>query len=288
MAGRVALVTGCGKIDGVGQGIARRLSASGMTVVVTDLRADGVPNRRQEVLGAAPAPGWRGVESLVDELVAAGGAAHAVLGDISDADDVERIVAEALERAGRIDVLVNNAGAPQGLDRQDVEHVPQEAFDRSIDVNLRGTYLMCRAVIPTMRAQRHGRIVNIASRAGQVGAAHSSAYSASKAGVIGLTRALAMDLGPWGITANAVCPGLVGTSRAVLSLDAELDIEAHLARAAEHIPVGRVGTPDDIAAAVAYFASESAGYVTGQDLTVDGGGHALAPIARPESAGAAA
>ncbi len=280
MERRVALITGCGKRDGVGQGIARRLSAAGLTVIATDVRADGVLNRRQEVLGTAEAPGWAGVESLVSDLREAGGQAHALLGDISEERDVEHMIAESLGLAGRIDVLVNNAGAPQGLDRQDVEDVPQEAFDRSIDVNLRGTYLMCRAVVPQMRKQRYGRIVNISSRAGQVGAARSSAYSASKAGVIGLTRALAMDLGPSGITVNAICPGLIGTSRAILSLDADLDVDAYFARAADHIPVGRVGSPADIAAAVAYFAAEDAGYVTGQDLTVDGGGHTMMPIER--------
>lgn len=282
---RSAVITGCGKSDGMGQAIARRLARDGLRVVVTDLHPTGVLNRRQEVVGSTDADDWRGVETLVEQIRDGGGEAHFVLGDIGDEDDVQRMIGEALDVAqGRIDVLVNNASAPQGADRQDVEAIPLEAFDRSIAVNLRGTYLMSHAAVPVMRAQRYGRIVNISSRAGQVAAPFSAAYSASKAGVIGLTRAMAMDLGPWGITVNAICPGLVGTSRAILNTDPDLDVAAHFQRSADHIPVGRIGMPDDIAHAVAYFASEHAGYVTAQDLTVDGGGHTTFPIRRPPQA----
>jgi|SRR5690625_1286143 len=281
MTKRTALVTGCGKRDGMGQAIARKLAKQGYFVIVTDLQEDGVLNRRQEVVGTNNPPDWKGVSSLVEEIRAQGGSAHWELGDIAQAEDATRMIEAAVEHTGRLDVLVNNASAPQGEDRQDVQDVPLEAFDRSIDVNLRGTYLMCHAAVPVMRGQRYGRIINISSRAGQVGAPFSTAYSASKAGVIGLTRALAQDLGAWGITVNALCPGLVGTSRAILNTDPDLNVDEHFDRMANHIPVGRVGTPEDIAAAVAYFASEDAGYVTGQDLTIDGGGHTMMPIRRP-------
>jgi 3-oxoacyl-[acyl-carrier protein] reductase len=277
---RVALVTGCGKPDGMGQAIARRLAGQGFAVVVTDLQPAGVPNRLQEGRSA----GWSGVEALVADIGATGGTATAVLGNVAVEADAERMVAEAVDRYGRLDVLVNNAAAPQGRDRADVADVPTEVFDHVIAVNLRGPWLMTRAAVPTMRAQRSGRIVNISSMAGLTAAPFSGPYSASKAGVIGLTRALAMDLGPWGITVNALCPGLVGTSRAFLSSGPDVDEAALLAQRGRSIPVGRVGMPEDVAAAVAFLASPEAGYITGQAIPVDGGGMSPFPLRHPEPA----
>ena len=277
---RVALVTGCGKPDGMGQAIARGLAAQGLAVVVTDLQPAGVPNRQQENRSA----GWGGVEALVADLTAAGGQAGASLGDVSVEADADRMVAEAVERFGRLDVLVNNAAAPQGPDRADVADVPAEVFDQVIAVNLRGPWLMSRAAVPVMRGQRSGRIVNISSMAGLTAAPFSGPYSASKAGVIGMTRALAMDLGPWGITVNALCPGLVGTSRAFLSASPDVDETALMAQRGRSIPVGRVGMPGDIAAAVAFLASPEAGYITGQAIPIDGGGMSPFPLRHPEPA----
>jgi NAD(P)-dependent dehydrogenase (short-subunit alcohol dehydrogenase family) len=278
VSARVALVTGCGKPDGMGQAIARRLAAQGTAVVVTDLAPAGVPNRQQEERSA----GWGGVEALVADITDAGGTASSALGDVALEPDAERMVGEAVDRYGRLDVLVNNAAAPQGADRADVADVPAEVFDRVVAVNLRGPWLMCRAAVPVMRAQRWGRIVNISSMAGLTAAPFSGPYSASKAGVIGLTRALAMDLGPWGITVNAVCPGLVGTSRAFLSSGPDVDEAALLAQRGRSIPVGRVGLPDDVAATVAFLASPEAGYLTAQAIPVDGGGMSPFPLRRPE------
>jgi 3-oxoacyl-[acyl-carrier protein] reductase len=278
---RVAIVTGCGKRDGMGRAIANTLAASGVAVVVTDKQAGGVPNMRQEIVGNDTGD-WRGVESLVDEITSAGGSARSLLGDISVESDARRLVDTGAEWRGRLDILVNVAAAPQGLDRQDIEEVPIDVWDRVIAINLRGTYLMSRFAVPHMRAQRWGRIINISSQAGQVAAPKSTAYSASKAAVLGFTRALSADVAPWGVTVNAIAPGMVATSRSMLSLDPTLDVEAEVKRRGAMLAVGRSGYPEDIAAAVAYLASEASGYMTGQTLVLDGGG--AAPFAtRPPS-----
>jgi 3-oxoacyl-[acyl-carrier protein] reductase len=284
MTDRVALVTGCGKRDGMGQAIAHRLAASGHAVLVTDREKAGVLNTRQERAGVSERNRWDGLDELVTEIRAAGGTVESALGDIADPEAAERLVGTAVDAFGRLDVLVNNAAAPQGPDRADIESVPFEVWDRLIRVNLTGTYLMCRAAVPVMRRQRYGRIVSISSMAGLSAAPFSTAYSASKAGVIGLTRALAMDVAAWGITVNAICPGLVGTSRAILDPDPSLDVDATLAARGQRIPVGRVGLPSDIAAAVGYLAGEDAGYVTAQTLVLDGGGFSPFPLPRPEGA----
>ncbi len=282
MTVRVALITGCGKPDGAGQAIARALARDGVAVIVTDRRPTGVLNRRQEVVGSEQPESWSGLETLVGEIEAAGGTATATLGDIGDPGDAEAMVGVAVERHGRLDILVNNAAAPQGLDRAVIDDVPIDAFDEVVRINLRGTWLMCRAAVSAMRRGGWGRIVNVASMAGAVPAPYSTPYSASKAGVIGLTRALAMDVAAWGITVNSISPGALGTSRSVLSTDPDLDVAAELQRRGARLPVGRVGTPQDVAAAVRYLTSDDAAYMTGQMLVLDGGGASPFPLPRPE------
>ncbi len=264
---RVAMITGCGKPDGAGQGIARRLAEDGFSIVVADRAPRGVPNAGQEV----SAEGESGLDRLVAELRAAGTEAVSVLGDIGDPDDVERMFREVDEACGRLDVLVNNAAMPQGPDRADIAEVPLDAWHESLRINLTGTFLMCRAAVERMRERRYGRIVNISSMAGISAAARSTAYSATKAGVLGLTRSLAMDVGAWGITVNAIAPGLVGTSRSMLSRP-EQDREEVLAQWASRIAVGKVGMPTDVANAVSFFADERTSHVTAQVLQLDGGG----------------
>jgi 3-oxoacyl-[acyl-carrier protein] reductase len=282
MNGRVALITGCGKPDGAGQAIARGLAADGAAVVVADRRPTGVLNRRQELVGSEQPASWTGLETLVSEIAAAGGRAVAVLGDIGSEHDAEAMVETALAQFGRLDILVNNAAAPQGLDRDVIDEIPIEVFDEVIRVNLRGAYLMCRAAVPAMRKQRWGRIINISSMAGVIGAPRSTPYSASKAAIIGLTRALAMDVAAWGVTVNAICPGALDTSRSILSLDPDLDVRAEMEERGRRLPVGRVGEPEDVAAAVRYLASDGAEYMTGQMLVLDGGGPAPFPLPRPD------
>jgi 3-oxoacyl-[acyl-carrier protein] reductase len=282
MNGRVALITGCGKPDGAGQEIARCLAAAGATVVVADRRPTGVPNRRQEIVGSEQPASWDGLDTLVTEIESAGGKALAVLGDIGDEHDAQAMVKAAIAQFDRLDILVNNAAAPQGLDRNVIDDIPIEVFDDVIRINLRGTFLMCRAAVPAMRRQRWGRIINISSMAGVIAAPRSTPYSASKAGIIGLTRALAMDVAAFGVTVNAICPGALDTSRSVLSLDPDLDVRAEMEQRGRRLPVGRVGQPDDVAAAVRYLASDGAEYMTGQMLVLDGGGPAPFPLPRPD------
>ncbi|HUA72391.1 MAG TPA: SDR family oxidoreductase [Solirubrobacteraceae bacterium] len=282
MKDRVALITGCGKPDGGGQAIARVLAADGAIVVVSDRVPTGVLNRRQEVVGSEQSRSWSGLETLVAEIEAAGGAAMSVLGDIGDQNDAQAMVDAALARYDRLDILVNNAAAPQGLDRDVIDEIPVHVFDDVIRINLRGTWLMCRAAIPAMRRRRWGRIINISSMAGVIAAPRSTPYSASKAGIIGLTRALSMDVAAYGVTVNAICPGALDTSRSVLSLDPDLDVRAEMEQRGRRLPVGRVGRPDDVAAAVRYLAGDGAEFVTGQMLVLDGGGPAPFPLPRPD------
>lgn len=274
----VALVTGCGKPDGMGQAIARHFAGAGYAVVVSDRDPSGVANAGGI---AADTEGWRGVDSVVEQIVADGGIARAVLADISDAEQAKALVRDARDTYGRLDVLVNNAAAPQGDDRVDIEEVALSAWHRQISVNLTGTFHMCQAAVPFMRERRYGRIVNVSSMAGLSASPMSVAYSASKAGIIGLTRALAMDVGPWGITVNAICPGLVGTSRATLNMDPTADRAAMMGQRGRRIPAGRVGTPDDVAELALFLGSPGAGYLTAQAIGLDGGGLSPFPIAFP-------
>jgi 3-oxoacyl-[acyl-carrier protein] reductase len=274
---RVALVTGCGKAIGIGGEIARALGNAGIAVVVSDLSQTGVANDHDD--GSDTDVGWHGLKSLVDDIVARGGVASWVQGDVASQDDAQRMVQETLARHGRLDILVNNAGAPHGLDRADIEAVPLEAWEQVMAVNVRGTFLMSRAAIGPMRRQRWGRLINIASAVVRRGARHKTAYVASKAAVVGFTQAVAMDVAAWGITANAICPGSIRTSRAISTTRKAgwTDTEAGLRERAKTIPLGRHGDVREIAAIAAFLASDASSYLTAQAIYVDGGGLPFVP-----------
>ena len=270
--GKVVLVTGCARARGIGRAIAGAFARAGADIVATDVATGGTRNENEEGLEEIRI-GWKGLESLAAEIESLGRRALTLVGDVSRAADAERFVKEALARFDHIDVLVNNAAAPHGADRRLLWEVPEEAWDLVLDVNLKGTFLMSKAVIPHMLSRNRGRIVNMASVSGKRGTARRGAYTASKFGVIGLTQAMAQELGSHGITVNAICPGSVDTSRRESTSRRERALAERDASAPTLTlpPSGRVARPDDIARLAVFFASEQSDHITGQAWNVDGG-----------------
>lgn len=238
---RSALVTGASR--GIGKAVAIALAAAGWRVFCVSTRAGGC-------------------DATVAACVAAGGAAQALAGDVADAAAVTAMADEVLATAGQLDALVNNAGITR--DALLMRMTPED-FDAVIGVNLRGAFLTSKAFARGMIKARQGRIVNIGSVVGVVGNAGQANYAASKAGLIGLTKSLAKELGGRGVTVNLVAPGFITTD-----MTAELPPDVQAA-ARENIPLGRFGVPQDIAAAVQFLCSDAASYITGQVLMVDGG-----------------
>jgi NAD(P)-dependent dehydrogenase (short-subunit alcohol dehydrogenase family) len=270
--GKVVLVTGCGRVRGMGRAISVAFARAGADVVATDVATGGTRNENEEGLEEIRL-GWKGLESLATEIQDLGRHVLTLVGDVSRAADAARFVSEALSRFGHVDVLVNNAAAPHGADRRLLWEVPEEAWDLVLDVNLKGTFLMSRAVIPHMLSRRSGRIINMASVSGKRGTARRGAYTASKFGVIGLTQAMAQELASHGITVNAICPGSVDTSRRESTARRERAL-AERDPAAPVLglpPTGRVARPDDIAHLALFFASAESDHITGQAWNVDGG-----------------
>jgi 3-oxoacyl-[acyl-carrier protein] reductase len=201
-------------------------------------------------------------DEVVDEILAVGGEATAVQADVSQPAEAESLIDAAKKAFGRVDILVNNAGTTRDTL---LMRMTEEDWDVVIDTNLKGTFNCIKAVSRQMMRQRYGRIVNVTSVAGIAGNAGQANYASAKAGLIGLTKTVAKELGSRGITCNAIAPGLVPTDLTA-SLPQEL-----VDLAVERTPLGRVGTAEDMAAAVAFLASDEASFITGQVLAVDGG-----------------
>src|SRR5580658_9844896 len=241
LSGRVALVTGASQ--GIGRACALKLAAAGATVAVAA--------RNQQKL-----------TELVQEIEAAGGKASAFPLDVADEEQVKTAFKSALAQLGKIDVLINNAGITRD---QLVMRMKRADWDSVLNTNLTSAYLCIQQVIGSMLKQRWGRIINITSVFGQMGQAGQANYAASKAGLIGLTMAMAREVASRNITCNAVAPGFIETS-----MTSGLS-EQFKQNAVNTIPLGRVGAPDDVASAVRFLASEEAGYITGHVLNVNGG-----------------
>ncbi|MBO4852890.1 MAG: 3-oxoacyl-[acyl-carrier-protein] reductase [Schwartzia sp.] len=240
--GKCALVTGASR--GIGRAVALKLASEGAKVALNFAGNEAA------------------AEAVKQEIEAAGGEAILVKADVADEAAVQAMVQKTADAFGRIDILVNNAGITRdGL----LARMKEEDWDAVLSTNLKGVFLATKAVAKVMMKQRAGRIVNMASVVGITGNAGQANYAAAKAGVIGFTKTIAKELASRGVTANAVAPGFIATDMtAVLSDKAK---EAALAG----IPLGRMGTPEDIAAAVLFLVSDQASYITGQVLNVDGG-----------------
>ena len=242
-AGRVALITGAAR--GLGLAAAERFLAGGARVVIN-------VRRPEQAAAVAARLGGSGERVLV------------LPGDVASSATVRALVAQALDRFGRLDVLVNNAATAFSTR---FEQIGEEEWRRAVDVNLTAAFLCIQAALPAMKANRYGRVVNLSSTAGKsvstLGGAH---YTASKAGLLGLTRAAAKELGPHGITVNAVCPGLIDTE-----LTREHATPEQLAVHARSFPVPRLGTAAEVAELISFLASERAGYITGAAIDINGG-----------------
>jgi 3-oxoacyl-[acyl-carrier protein] reductase len=245
LTGRVVIVTGGGK--GIGKVYAREFARAGARVVAADIDGEAA-------------------KTAAAEIAAAGGEALALATDIADAAATEAMAAAALQRFGAIDVLINNASLMSVLARRSWLEIPVEEWDRVMAVNLRGMFLACRAVFPAMKTKGRGKIVNISSSRVWEGTPNRLHYTTSKAGVIGFTRALAREVAEFGITVNAVTPGMTQSETQVQSSSSN-----YLATRVAGRAIERVQYPEDLVGAVMFLASAASDFMTGQTVNVDGG-----------------
>ena len=249
---KVAIVTGAG--HGIGEATAKLLAERGATVVCNSKT--------------------NSCKRVAEEITASGGKATHFVADVTDVDAVKTMVEETSKKFGRLDILINNAGWWDVPQHQNVEDVKKEDWDRVLDVNLTGQFNCVRFVVPYMKKQKYGKIVNVGSGAGVVWSRTGiHAYAASKAGLGGLTRQLAVELAAQNINVNCIAPGLVytGKERVVKSEDMTPEEEAEFKEFIDSVPAKRLGTPRDLANVIVFMASDEASYVHGQTLLVDGG-----------------
>jgi NAD(P)-dependent dehydrogenase (short-subunit alcohol dehydrogenase family) len=271
IAGKIVLVTGAARRRSIGRATALRLAAEGADVACLDI---GRPYDDFPTYGVAAADE---LDEVVREIQALGRRSLALRADVSSWDEVHAAVTQAHDLLGPIDLVCNVAGgAGLGMGMGPLLQIAEREWDRVIDVNLKGTWLVSRACAERMLAAgRTGRIVNVSSQAGKRGFPLLGAYCAAKAGVVLLTQVMAQELGPAGITVNAVCPGTVDTD--LLNKDGQFELmigalEGSLERwITREIPLGRLQSADDVASAIAFLCSDDAGYITGEALNVSGG-----------------
>jgi 3-oxoacyl-[acyl-carrier protein] reductase/meso-butanediol dehydrogenase/(S,S)-butanediol dehydrogenase/diacetyl reductase len=271
LQGKVAIVSGAARYRGIGRGISLALAAQGARVV-----ALGSPRAPEQYPDDEKAIGWRGAGSVATEIEAASGAAIGIDADLTNAADVDRVVAETMAKFGRIDIVVNNAGLAY-CGEKNLWEIDDREWYEVVDVNLNGVFLLTsRAMRKMVEAGRGGRIINISSAAGRTAYPQYGAYCATKWGVVGLTQMLALEAAPHQITVNCIAPGSVDTDMMDGTFDhmaARFHADAGALKKAvvQTIALGRQGTPADIAGAVAFFASNDAAWITGQTLNVTGG-----------------
>lgn len=276
LEGKVALITGAGGMRGIGRATAIKLATQGVDIALTDIQ-----RAPEELPPAEVRQQWRGIESVTEDVHGLGRRCLPVYCDLSDSEQIEAMVRQAVEHFGQIDILVNNARAIIGRDKVPITELREDVWHHFLAINTTAVFLCTKFVGQVMLHQgRGGRIINIASNAAKQASAMGAAYSASKFAVLGLTQAAALDLAPYGITVNAVCPGPVNTDRLSYwertQAEAQgLSLEAFRARivqeAGHRTPLGRIAEPEDVAHMVAFLASEEAGFITGQGYNVNGG-----------------
>lgn len=242
---KVVVVTGASR--GIGAAIARGMARRGYDVALNGL-AEQADN----------------LADVAQDITAMGQRAEVFIADVSAKAEVEAMAAEVLAKFGAVDAIVNNAGI---LIAGEVDGLAEDTWHSVMDVNAKGSFMVIQAFLPAMKARRYGRIVNIASIGGKHGAPEQAHYSASKAAVMGFSRVLAQEVGPLGITVNCVCPGIILTDMGRVNLEDPAVRAAWQAKTA----MARIGDPEDVVGPVAFFASDDAGFVTGQTLNVDGG-----------------
>jgi 3-oxoacyl-[acyl-carrier protein] reductase len=275
LEGKVAMVTGAASKRGMGHAVAVRLAREGAKVVIVD--------KCSAPKSIWPGDeGWGGLDAVVDEIKALGGEGMALLADVSSSQDVDTAVAEALKKFGEIDILVH-CGATRGPMNVPLIELADEVWRNVLDVNLTGSFLISRAVAKSMIANGGGKkIVLIASLAGTCGQPGSGSYSVSKWGVIGLVKTLALELAPYKINVNAINPGAFSTNlrdEAIvleakiqgISVDEAREREVQKAGPGPQIPLGRLGTTDEIADLVVFLVSDQSRYITGEAISIDGG-----------------
>ena len=276
LEGKTALITGAGGMRGVGRASALKLASQGADIAITDVQRDATDLPPGEVRVE-----WRGIHSVAEEIEALGRRCFPVYCDLGEDQQIARLVDEVKDHFGRIDILVNNARAVIGRDKTPVTELSKDVWDHFLAINTTAVFL-CTKLVGREMVERGdgGRIVNIASNAAKQASAMGAAYSASKFAVLGLTQASALDLAPYNITVNAVCPGPINTDRmSYWERDRATErgvpleeLRSGIVRdAAERTPLGRIAEAEDVANMVAFFASEEASFITGQAYNVNGG-----------------
>ncbi|MDR3536885.1 MAG: SDR family NAD(P)-dependent oxidoreductase [Acetobacteraceae bacterium] len=276
LKGKVALITGAGGMKGVGRAIALKFARLGVDLALSDVKLkteDLHPNQVRT--------GWRGLESVAEEVRAFGVRCLTITCDLSDSEQVRTLVKQTVDHFGHIDILVNNARAIVGKDKVPITELSEEVWEHFLTLNLTAPFILTKMAAQEMiRQGKGGRIINIGSDTSKRATAMGAAYGSSKQGLVGLTQAAAQDLAPYGITVNCPCPGNINTDR--LSYWERAQAEAKgvsyeefratiIKQGEDATPMGRIAEPDDVANLVVFLASDEASFITGQAYNVNGG-----------------